>query len=119
MTASRAVSIVSVACGLAVAPLLAHHGFKAQYDETMPVTLNGTVTKVNWKNPHVMVFVDVKDSTGKVANWELELASPNGLLSQGWKVDSLKPGDQITVNGFRARDGSNLASARKVTLDTH
>ena len=61
----------------------------------------------------------MKDGTGKVTNWELELASPNGLMSQGWKVDSLKPGDQVTVNGFRARDGSNLASATKVTLDAH
>lgn len=97
-------------------PLLAHHSFQAQYDESMPVTLMGTVTKVIWKNPHVQVNLDVKDADGSVKNWLLELNSPNALMSQGWKVDSIKQGDQITATGFRARDGSNYASARKVTL---
>lgn len=108
---------VSLAGLVAARPLLAHHSFQAQYDETMPVTLMGTVTKVVWKNPHVQVNLDVKDPDGSVKNWQLELNSPNALLSQGWKVDSIKQGDQITVSGFRARDGSNLASARKVTLE--
>ena len=102
---------------LAVMPLLAHHSFKAQYDESRPITLKGTITKVDWNNPHVLMFLDVKDESGKVTNWELELASPNGLLSQGWKVDSLKPGDEVSVTGFRARDGSKLANIRKVVLE--
>jgi len=102
---------------LAACPLVAHHSFKAQYDETQLITLTGTVTKVIWNNPHVLMYLDVKDDKGKVANWELELASPNGLMSQGWKVDSLKPGDEVSVSGFRARDGSNMANIRKVTLD--
>jgi hypothetical protein len=104
---------------LAVLPVLAHHSFKAQYDETQPITLRGTITKISWNNPHVLMYLGVKDDKGNVANWELELASPNGLLSQGWKVDSLKPGAEVDVSGFRARDGSNMANIRKVILDSH
>jgi hypothetical protein len=104
---------------LAALPAVAHHSFKAQYDETQPLTLKGTISKITWNNPHVLMFLDVKDDTGKIANWQLELASPNGLMSQGWKVDSLKPGDQVSVTGFRARDGSNMANIRKVTVDAH
>jgi hypothetical protein len=97
-------------------PVLGHHSFKAQYDETQPITLNGTVTKLIWKNPHVLLDVDVKGGTGEVTKWELELDSPNGLLSQGWKVDSFKAGDRVIVSGYRAKNGSNSARARKVTL---
>jgi hypothetical protein len=104
---------------LAALPVLAHHSFKAEYDESHPITLKGTITKITWNNPHVLMYLDVPDDKGKRANWELELASPNGLLSQGWKVDSLKPGDQVSVSGFRARDGSNMANIRKVVLDPH
>ena len=92
---------------LAAVPVLAHHSFKVQYDETQRITLKGTITKIIWNNPHVMIYLEVKDDTGKVANWELELASPNGLLSQGWKVDSLKPGEEVSASGFVRRDGSN------------
>ena len=102
----------------ACVPLLAHHSFQAQYDETQMVTLVGTVTKVSWKNPHVDVNMDVKDTNGK-ANWNVEMNSPNALMSQGWKVDSIKRGDEITITGFRARDGSNAIIARKVSLAKH
>jgi hypothetical protein len=118
MTAKRAAFVASAGLLLA-APVFAHHSFKAEYDETHQVTLTGTITKVLWKNPHVLLFIDVKDDAAKPMNWELELASPNGLLSQGWKVDSLKPGDQVTASGFRARDGSNILSTRKITVDAH
>jgi hypothetical protein len=104
---------------MAALPVAAHHSFKAQYDETQLITLKGTITKVDWNNPHVLMYLEVKDNKDSVANWQLELASPNGLLSQGWKVDSLKRGDQVSVSGFRARDGSNMANIRKVTLDLH
>ncbi len=104
---------------MAALPLAAHHSFKAQYDETMPITLQGTITKITWNNPHVLMYLNVKGDNGKTAKWELELASPNGLMSQGWKVDSLKPGDQVSVDGFRARDGSHMANIRKVVLEGH
>ena len=104
---------------LAAVPAVGHHSFKAEYDDTHPVTVSGTVTKVFWKNPHVRLFVDAKGDDGRPVNWELQLASPNGLLRQGWKVDSLKPGDPVTVSGFRARDTARyLLDARKVTLGT-
>ena len=116
MTARRVVLFVGAGLLLAAMPVLAHHSFKAEYDDNHPITLTGTVTKVIWKNPHVMLYLDVKDEAGKVANWELELNSPNMLMSQGWKVDSLKPGDQVTANGFPAKNGDNIASIRKITL---
>lgn len=117
MRTKRSVLLATAGLLMAALPALGHHSFKAQYDETQPVTLKGTITKITWNNPHVLMFLDVKADDGKVANWRLELASPNGLLSQGWKVDSLKPGDQVNVSGFRARDGSNMANIRKVTLE--
>jgi hypothetical protein len=101
---------------LSAAPVLAHHSFKGQYDENQRITLRGTVTRVAWRNPHVLLSIDVKEGSSEVTKWELELASPNGLMSQGWKLDSFKPGDQVIVNGYRAKNGSNLASAWKVTL---
>ena len=97
-------------------PVLAHHSFQAEYDADKPVTLKGTVTKVEWTNPHARFYVDVKDQTGNVTNWNLELASPNGLMRQGWTRHSLKVGDVVTVTGAMAKDGSNMANARTVTL---
>ena len=118
MRTNRLVSLATAGLLLAALPVLAHHSFKAEYDESKPITLKGTVSKVVWNNPHVLMYLDVKDDQDSVAHWELELASPNGLMSQGWKVDSLKPGHQVSVSGFRARDGSNIANIRKVTVDS-
>jgi len=117
MRSNRIVLLATAGVLMAALPCAAHHSFKAQYDETQPITLKGTITKIIWNNPHVLMSLEVKDDQGEVAKWELELASPNGLLSQGWRVDSLKPGDQVSVTGFRARDGSNVASIRKVTRE--
>lgn len=117
MRTRRIFLLASAGLLMAVVPLVAHHSFKAEYDESMPITLKGTITKITWNNPHVMMYLKVQDDGGKSADWELELASPNGLLSQGWKVDSLKPGDMVSVSGFRARDGSNMANIRKVVLE--
>jgi hypothetical protein len=119
MRTKRFVLLATAGLLMAALPVVAHHSFKAEYDETQPIMLKGTITKITWDNPHVLMFLDVKDDSGKVAKWKLELASPNGLMSQGWKVDSLKPGDRVSVGGFRARDGSNLANIRKVTLEAH
>jgi Family of unknown function (DUF6152) len=96
--------------------VLAHHSFTAEYDASKPISLTGAVTKVEWMNPHARFYVDVKDETGKVTNWELELGSPNALMRLGWTRNSLKIGDQVTVEGSLAKDGSKLANARKVTL---
>lgn len=109
---------VVAALGLLVpaVPVLAHHSFAAEYDASKPVTLKGTVTKVEWTNPHARFYVDVKDDAGNVTKWNLELASPNVLARNGWTRHSLNEGDQITVEGSKAKDGSNLANARVVTL---
>jgi uncharacterized protein DUF6152 len=95
----------------------AHHSFSAEYDSDQPITLKGKVTKVSWKNPHVTFLLDVKDGDGAVTNWELELGSPNLLLSQGWTLTSVKVGDEVTAEGYRARNGAHIASIRKVTVD--
>ena len=104
---------------LAAAPTAhAHHSFAAQYDATKPITLTGKVTKVEWTNPHVYVYVDVRDEkSGEVANWALEIGGgPNSLIRQGWSRDSLKTDDVINVEGSLARDGSRLASAQSIVL---
>ena len=116
MTAKQVGLVVGASLLLAAMPVLAHHSFKAEYDDNHPIMLNGTLTKVSWKNPHVVLYLDVKDDTGKVTSWELELDSPNMLMSQGWKVDSLKPGDHLTANGFPAKNGAAIVNTRKIIL---
>ena len=96
--------------------LLAHHSFAAEYDANKPVKITGTVTKMEWMNPHARFYVDVKDADGKVTNWNFELGAIPVLLKQGWRRDSLKAGDQVTVEGSRAKDGSSTANARSVVL---
>jgi len=96
--------------------MLAHHSFGAEYDAKQPVTLKGTVTKFEWTNPHARFYIDVKDDSGNVTNWNLELASPNVLNRQGWTRHSLNIGDVITVEGSRAKDGAHMANARSVIL---
>ena len=95
---------------------LAHHSFAAEYDAKKPATIAGVVTKVEWTNPHVRFYLDVKDEAGAVASWEFTMGAVNGLLRRGWMKNMLVPGDMVTVNGYLARDGSNLANARIVTL---
>ena len=116
MRITRPGLIVGAGLLLAALPVLAHHSSKAEYDESQLLTLSGTVTKVSWNNPHVTLMVDVTDQDSKVAHWRMDLASPNGLLRQGWKVDSLKPGDQVAISGYGARDGSHVMDARRVVL---
>ena len=93
----------------------AHHSVGAEFDLTKRITLQGRVTKIEWMNPHVYVYVDVK-ADGKTANWACETAGPNTLARQGWSRMTLKIGDRVTVVGYRARDGAYVASAREVVL---
>ena len=105
-----------VACLAASGRALAHHSFSAEFDEKKPITLTGTVTKVEWTNPHIWFFMDVKNANGSVANWGFEMGGPAQLLRLGWKHDSMKVGDVVTVDARRARDDSNHANAQSVTM---
>ena len=102
---------------LAIAvPAIAHHAFAAEYDADQPVKLKGKVTKFEWTNPHARFYIDVVDEKGVVSSWNLELASPNVLRRNGWTSKILQIGEEISVEGSRARDGSKMANARVVTL---
>lgn len=111
----RILATLLVAVVLGAAPARAHHSFAAEYDSKKPVTLTGSVTKVEWLNPHVRFYADVKDENGTVHNWEFELGSGTSLVRQGWTRTSLKPADVIKVEGFLARDGSRLVNAVSVS----
>jgi hypothetical protein len=97
-------------------PALAHHGFSVEFDKEKPVTLTGSVTKFEFMNPHIYFYVDVKSKDGKTVNWAFEGGPPNVIYRQGWRKDTLKPGDVVTVKGFRAKDGTNLAACATVKL---
>ena len=107
-----AVSVLFVAFLLSAVPLVAHHSFAAEYDNNKPIKFTGKVTKVEWLNPHIYVYVDVKDNSGTATNYSVEGGAPNGLYRQGWRKDTLKIGDTLTIEGFLAKDGSNTVNAR-------
>jgi hypothetical protein len=113
---NRPVAALAAALLLAPLPLLAHHAFSSEFDASKPVTVVGAVTKVEWTNPHIWIYLDAKDEKGGLARWQCEMGSPNTLQRQGWRRDSLKQGDQITIEGARAKDGSNTCNARTVRL---
>jgi DNA/RNA endonuclease YhcR with UshA esterase domain len=109
-------ALTALALSLPVPSVLAHHSVTAEYDLTKPVSVTGTVTKVEWTNPHIWFFVDVKNDNGSVTNWGFSGGAPGVLQRRGISRTALKPGDIVKVEGFRARDGSNNASGNSVTF---
>jgi hypothetical protein len=116
MRAKFGIFLAALGLLMAAVPAIAHHAFAAEYDASQPVTLKGKVTMFEWTNPHARFYIDVVDEKGTVTNWNLELASPNVLKRNGWSSKLLQIGDQVTVEGSRAKDGSKMANARVVTL---
>jgi hypothetical protein len=97
-------------------PLWAHHAFATEFDANKPVTKKGIVTKIDWMNPHVWFYLNVKTESGVIENWGFEMGGPNGLRSQGWTKDTMKIGDELVVEGFLARNGSKNVNAKNVTM---
>jgi hypothetical protein len=115
--ATRIPIVGSMLAAVLAAPAAAHHSFGAEYDVNQPITLTGVLTKVEWTNPHTHIYVDVKDTDGKVVNWQLEGYPPPALQRLGWRRDvTMKVGDTITVSGWRARDGGAWGHSREITL---
>ena len=115
---SRALTLLAFGIGLMVAaiPVAAHHSFAAEFDAAQPITVKGKVTKISWTNPHVWIYLNVPDEkTGKVENWGFEMGAPQQVRARGWSRETLKVGDELIVEGSRARDGSSRMNARNVT----
>jgi len=110
-------ALVMMLTAALAAPLMAHHSFAAEYDSKQSVTLTGAVTKIEWMNPHVYFYIDVKDEqTGRVANWAFEMGAPAVIQRNGWTRNSMKIGDIVMVEGTRAKSGANHGNARSVTM---
>jgi hypothetical protein len=116
MRVDLSAAIVGAALLVSGLPVAAHHSGAAEFDPNKKIELTGVVTKVEWTNPHAHFYMDVTDAGGKVSNWNLELASPNVLIRNGWKRNSVKEGDKVSVTGSRAKDNSNLGTANTITF---
>ena len=112
----KRLGVVVTALLLTSARIWAHHSFAAEYDINKPLTVSGTVIRFEWTNPHAWLYIDGRDQNGKAASWSFEMSSPNGLIHRGWTSTALKHGDHVTAEGYRAKDGSNVANASTVTL---
>ena len=116
MRAKLAVLGLGAGLLLAAVPVAAHHSFAAEYDAQKPVKMTGTVTQMEWINPHAWIHIDVKKPDGKVEKWMIEAGAPNALLRRGWTKASLLPGTEILVEGYQAKDGANRANGRDITF---
>jgi hypothetical protein len=112
----RMLSVLAGGLIAAAVPTYSHHSFDAEYDRTRTITVTGSVTKLEWTNPHARLYVEGKDETGKFQNWDFELGPPNGLMRRGWNRNSLQHGHKVTVTGFRSKTSDRVANARAVTL---
>lgn len=108
------VMVASLCAWFGLMPAEAHHSFAAQYDRSKPVQLEGTVTNIQWANPHIYFYIDVADANGAVTNWAIELGAPNGLRRRGWSKDTLKAGDHVQIEGWLAKNGDPTANASTV-----
>jgi len=116
MKAKVAAFTAAVGLVLTTAAAMAHHSFAAEFDANKPLNLKGVVTKIEWMNPHTYFYMDVTGPDGKVVNWGMEMGSPNGLMRAGWTRNTLKVGDEVTVEGAQAKDGTNVGNAVAVVL---
>jgi hypothetical protein len=116
MRTKQAVLVAGICLFAATLPLAAHHSFAAEFDATKAITLEGSVTRLDWMNPHIWIYLDAKDESGTVVHWQCEGGPPNTLTRNGWTKASLKVGDEVTIQGFRAKDGSNTCNSRSVKL---
>ncbi len=113
-----ACSFLALAGAYAAIPAAAHHSFAAEFDADTPIALTGVVTKIEWRNPHTFFYIDVETQAGDYENWALEMGSPNGLMRRGWTRNSLQIGDEVSVEGSRAKDGSLKGNVRSVVLSS-
>ena len=116
MKAGLRVLVAGAGLALFSGSMLAHHSFDAQYDRSQTIPMTGVVTKVEWLNPHARFYIDVEDESGAVVNWNMELGSPNGLTRAGWSRHTLQIGEKVAVMASLARDGTNMANAREITM---
>src|SRR5688572_30630641 len=116
MRAMLSVMVLVVGSLLAATPLFAHHAFASEFDANQPITLKGTLTKLEWVNPHGWLYVDVREPDGKIVNWAIEAGAPNALLKRGLRKTDFPPGIEVVVTGYRAKNGTPTANGRSVTL---
>jgi hypothetical protein len=115
----RKIGLLIAAAGIllsAVAPVLAHHAFSAEFDQSKPIKISGEITRLEWVNPHAWIFIDAKGADGKTVGWRFEMGAPNALLRAGWSKSDIKPGTAVTISGFQARAGGSVGNAFQVRL---